>query len=624
MQCPEIDFPGCPHGITSTLAGDYIIVGEIHMRFLHVAVLSAFLAVLTSGCGGTSKLSPSVLVSPASSTIGASDTLQVSITVNGSKSTPTGAVVLSSGSYTSASTTLSAGSASITITAGALAFGIDTLTVVYSPDTASSSTYDSAKGTATVSLPTAVSVDQATMGKAVTDQILGMNLAAWYDLVTNQTAVQNALSSAGIKAVRWPGGSWSDIYHWSTNTNCSASSNGTPNGDDTFSNLLKNIVTPGGFDLALTANYGTNAACNGGGDPTEAAAWITQATSLGVTVSHMTVGNEVYGSWEEDMHTTAHDPATYVAAVTGSVGYYNLIKTANSATKVGIVVDADNTVGGWDAKVMAGAKGYYDYVEYHFYPQSPGNESDSNLLSSSAYDAQLLTKNLKIISTELSTWGNAGVPIYVGEMGSVSSKPGKQSESIVQALFAGETLGEMMNNGVSRATWWLAFGGCATQGASGAGNFSSSLYGWQNYGGYSAFSDGNCTAEPAIGTLLPTARAFQLFSHVAVNGEYALTPTVTGDTTDVVAYAATHSAKSATALVLFNMNESSSVPVAISMSGESASSDITEYTYSKALYDESNASSPIWAAPTSSDLGVQSLPLSVTLAPWSMNVFLIK
>jgi hypothetical protein len=73
---------------------------------------------------------------------------------------------------------------------------------------------------------------------------------------------------------------------------------------------------------------------------------VAAALTDGITVSHMTVGNEVYGStWEEDLHTPAHDPATYAAAVAGTSGYYKLIKAASPNTLVGVVVEADNTTG---------------------------------------------------------------------------------------------------------------------------------------------------------------------------------------------------------------------------------------------------------------------------------------
>jgi hypothetical protein len=99
----------------------------------------------------------------------------------------------------------------------------------------------------------------------------------------------------------------------------------------------------------------------------------------------------------------------------------------------------------------------------------------------------------------------------------------------------------------------------------------------------------------------PTAQAFNLFQHVVVNGEHVLAPTVTGDTTDVRAYAATHSG--GTALVLFNVNETNSVSVTVTVNGESNSPGVTVITYDKSIYDQTNSVTrcglaqlqPIWA-----------------------------
>jgi hypothetical protein len=129
----------------------------------------------------------------------------------------------------------------------------------------------------------------------------------------------------------------------------------------------------------------------------------------------------------------------------------------------------------------------------------------------------------------------------------------------------------------------------------------------------------------------PTARAFQLFSNVAVTGENVLAATVAGDTTDVVAYAATHSG--GTALVLFNRNKTVSEPVVVTLSAETTTSSVTVETYSKAIYDLSGSptgtpadptGTNTWAAPITTKLAAQSLPLSLTLDPWSMNVVIIK
>jgi hypothetical protein len=75
----------------------------------------------------------------------------VTIAVSGSP-TPTGAVTLAGGGYTSAATTLSGGSATISIPAGSLATGSDQLTATYTPDSSSSSIYNGALGTTSVTV----------------------------------------------------------------------------------------------------------------------------------------------------------------------------------------------------------------------------------------------------------------------------------------------------------------------------------------------------------------------------------------------------------------------------------------------------------------------------------------
>ena len=155
--------------------------------------------------------------------------------------------------------------------------------------------------------------------------------------------------------------------------------------------------------------------------------------------------------------------------------------------------------------------------------------------------AQDFTKNINMVKSELTTAGVPNTPIYVGEVGGNSANPGTQSWSITQGLYAGQLLGEAMNDGISRLTWWDGFGNCF-----GPGNNSPLLYGWQNWGAQSVFSDGpsetHCPDAGPIGTMSPTARAFQLFKNLAVTGESALSTTVNGDMTNIRAYSATQAA----------------------------------------------------------------------------------
>jgi hypothetical protein len=569
----------------------------------------------TSGTAVTA--TATITVNPAP-TITSFIPIPITITT-GSSATLTGVFANGTGIITPGSLTATSG---VGVTVSPAATTTYTLTVTNASGTAVTTT---APVTVTGIVATSVTVDLASSGPAVTDKLLGMNMAVWYDLVSNQTGIVDAFQAAGITQVRWPGGSDSDLYHWATNSECDG---GYADANDTFSNFVNHMAVPANLDVALTANYGSNTTCNGGGEPSEAAAWVTAALADGITVSHSTVGNEEYGSWEYDLHSTPNDPAIYAAAVVGTTGYYQSIKTASPNTLVGVDVDADNTTGGWDNTVLANAKGSYDFVEYHYYPETPGEESDTFLVQQAA---QELTTNINNLRSELTKWGTPGTPIYVGEIGGPYSNPGKQSWSITQGLYAGQVLGEMMNDGVSRLTWWIGFGNC--NGSN--GNDSTSLYGWQDFGAYNVFSDGpsdsTCPGGGPIGTMSPTARAFQLFSQMAVNGQTVLTATVAGDTTDVRAYAATN--PNGTALLLFNDNETTPQQVGVTLSGKSSSSSVSVTTYDKAIYDLSGsptgtppdpAGTSTWAPPITTSMGAQTLPLTLTLTPWSMNLVIIQ
>jgi len=586
------------------------------------------------------KATPTVTVIPASNSINTAQSLSMTVTVSGGGGAPaaTGTVSVSGGGYTSTATPLSSGSATITTAPGALSPGSDTFTATYTPDTGAASYFNAATGTSaaiTVFQFTTVTVNQSTTIGPVTDKVMGMNLAAWYEDATNAAAINTAFGKAGVKAIRWPGGSWSDAYHWGwKQTNlapfmCDTTKN-TPTGWggwDSFPTFVTAIAKAGSYDLALTANYGSNEACTGGGDPAEAAAWAAEALNEGYPASHMTVGNESFGSWEYDLHTKQWDASTYANSVIGNNGYYKLITSASPTTKVGVIVDAGSIQANWDSTVLSTAKNYYDFVEFHYYPQNPGYESDDYLVHQAAAD---FTNSINHLKDELTTAGEAGTPIFVGETGSVSSAPGKQSWSITQGLYAGQMLGEMMNDGIARATWWIGFGNCdEDQNGKALGNMNSSLYGWQTFGAYNVFSDGPSdgpcgVGSGAIGTMSPTARAFQLFSYLAVSGESALSTTVNGDLTNIRTYAATHNG--GTALFLFNLNENQSQPVQITLSKTpgGSSTDVTVITYDKAIYDQTNAATPVWSDPNTTDMGAQSLPLTLTLTPWSMNVVIIK
>jgi hypothetical protein len=454
------------------------------------------------------------------------------------------------------------------------------------------------------------------LGATVSRLVLGANMATWYDVTKPQVAP--AFRTAGMTATRWPGGSESDDYHWKTNSlGTGKCAGGYVYPPSSFDHFMNDVAKPAKLDVAITVNYGSNPDCTDGADPSEAAAWVAYANATkNYGITWWTVGNEMFGaSWETDRHSKPHDPAQYASLV--ATQFYPKMKAA-SKTPIDVCVDVEpGWYTGWDPVVLAHAK--YDCVELHYYAQG-STISDSYLIDKGAAD---LTAGIDALKGELKAAGRAGTPIYVGELGSTVGVPGKQTTSITQALYAGQVIGELLQDGVARATWWLGFGGCNPQ--SDGGDFDASLYGWQKYGGYMLFSDGvtpyECTGTdaPAAGTPLPTARAFQVASHFVRGGERTIGTTLQ-QLPDVRAYATTYAG--GYAIMLFNTNETSAATVPVKISGRASGPGGTIFTYDKALYDLSKRN--VWKGPATTTLAAWKGTFSLNLPPWSMTVVQIR
>lgn len=450
---------------------------------------------------------------------------------------------------------------------------------------------------------TSVVIDTTQSVATISKDVLGMNMAAWYDIT--QSGLASAMQSTGVAMTRWPGGSLSDDYHWQNGSYCGSYVN--PN--STFDNFIQDVAQPAALKVAITVNYGTNIACNGPGDPAEAAAWVDYANNTKhYGIKWWTVGNEVYGSWEDDRHNPAHDPATYANAV--SNGYYPMMKAKDPSIQVGVVVGGGST---WDSYVLSHAK--FDFVEDHWYAQGPGNESDAYLLNKAP---AALAAQLASVRAEMKAAGvPASVPIYLGELNSVYANPGKQTMSIVNGLFAGMALAEAMKQGVPRATWWLGFGGC------GVGNQSPQLYGWQNFGGYMSYSDGlpeyGCPNAPAIsrGTPFTPSRAMQVLSQFAVDGATMHKVTITGGNGAIRVYGARQG--TGYAVLLFNLDENKTITPAVTIAhAQRTTYAASSIVYGKKQYDDSKNN--VWTGPVSANLGNVNPTFTVSLPPWSMTV----
>ncbi|WP_348262676.1 Ig-like domain repeat protein [Telmatobacter sp. DSM 110680] len=130
-------------GVVSGYSGAVGYDGATGLGTLNVAnVVNSFAASST----GTATASVGVVAVP--STFTAAQGTAVTVTVTGASGTPTGTVVLTSGTFASATKSLSSGSVTFNLSPGLLAVGTDTIKASYSGD----ATYASANGTTTVTV----------------------------------------------------------------------------------------------------------------------------------------------------------------------------------------------------------------------------------------------------------------------------------------------------------------------------------------------------------------------------------------------------------------------------------------------------------------------------------------
>ena len=352
--------------------------------------------------------------------------------------------------------------------------------------------------------------------REVDARTFGLNTAVW-DGSFNTVTTADLLNELDNQALRFPGGSASDNYHWKTGMDENQTTPWATNFD-----AFAAIATATQAQVFITANYGT-------GTPQEAADWVTYSNKTKhYGFKYWEIGNENYGTWEADKNTRPNDPVTYATRVKE---YSKLMKAADRSIKIGAVLVADEdgsanytdetvtnprtgaTHNGWTAVMLATFKklGYTpDFVIYHRYEQGPGGESDAFLLNSSK------------------TWGNNAASIrqmltdYLGkdakkveitctENNSVYGNPGKQTTSLVNGLFMADSLGNIMKTEFNSFFWWDL-----RNGQEGGNNNANSLYGWRKYGDYGIVNY-NVPAGPA--DRYPTFYVYKLLKNYARGGE---------------------------------------------------------------------------------------------------------
>ena len=323
---------------------------------------------------------------------------------------------------------------------------------------------------------------------------VGVNTAVW-DPNLDTPRVIRLLRVAGVTALRYPGGSSSDGYDWTSIA-------GTPT--PRFARLAHAL----GADVTITANYGSGtpqmaaawvAYCNAapssqavigrdaaGRDWKTAAYWamlrgagplahddglnqLRDAHPVPYGFRNWEIGNEVFGAWEYDRHRPQHDPVEYARFVLEAC---RLIKSVDPTARIGVValdqvdgspsqetVALPNTrqsASGWMPvvlSVLARHEMRPDFLALHHYAQDAGQESDAALFADAAKWPGMMSR-LREMLTDFYGASAANVGIACTECNSVAFNPGPQTTGLANARYYAQMAPTALKLGVENLIWW--------------------------------------------------------------------------------------------------------------------------------------------------------------------------
>lgn len=384
-----------------------------------------------------------------------------------------------------------------------------------------------------------VRVDAGSPLGTLPSQAFGINTAVW-DSHKTDPAIPGLLSAAGINMMRFPGGSTADTYHW------------TPSDTDTIMNVVHNS----GAQAIFTANYGS-------GTPAEAAGWVNYTNNIKhYGVKYWEIGNENYGPWENGDHS----PTDYGNAF---LRFASAMKAEDPSIKIGAVLACGNDYWNWNVPVLKIIAHKVDFVICHWYPQEPGNESDSGLLASTSQIAGIVS-SVRGLLNQYAGSDTSRIQILTTETNSVTFHPGKQTVSIVNALFAADDVMTWLEQGTTSVDWWAMHNGSMYN-----NNNSLGLYGSSSYGDYGFLSYGT-TNEPAVNTPFPSYYGIQMLTHLGKPGDQMVS---SSSNTGLVTTHAVKLANGDLAILLINKSPSTSYNMNVLVSGYAPSNQASVYFY---------------------------------------------
>jgi len=314
--------------------------------------------------------------------------------------------------------------------------------------------------------PASVTVNAASVDATVPAMGYGMNTAVFdNDLIDSH--LPGLLSADGITALRFPGGTYSDGYHWANNS----STPGFPlyiNANDTFQNWINTVVLPSGAHPIIICDYGSNEDGTGGGDPKEAAAWVKYANvTHNYSIAYWEIGNEQNGNgyygkyystqWEPDLHylpatgtaRTGQDALSPAAYGRNTLAYISAMKAVDPHIKIGVNfiepgTFPDTASPSYNQQVLSNCGSKIDFVIIHWYP---GDNSKATPLAKTSTIPSLVAAARSEIN-EYCGSNAAHIRILITE---TNGLVGHQMDC---SLFASDDYLSWFEQGIQSVDWW--------------------------------------------------------------------------------------------------------------------------------------------------------------------------
>ncbi|MDE2125221.1 MAG: hypothetical protein KGJ62_01370 [Armatimonadetes bacterium] len=421
--------------------------------------------------------------------------------------------------------------------------------------------------------PVQVTVDGSRRLAVMQPEAMGIAVAVWDKFGLDPAAAAHIVAD-GFGVIRYPGGSYADIYHWKTNT-ATAGMRATIQPGLDFDHFAAFARRCGASPL-ITLNYGTNAAGTGGGDPSEAAAWVRYANvTRKYGIKYWEVGNEVYGNgfynghgWEADLHAPASatrlknpllGPDEYGRNV---AAYSDAMKAVDPGIKVGAVLTTpgnwpDGQRPRWNKHVLEQCGAKIDFVVVHWYPN--GRTTDSLEHAPDAIPAMVAQLKQEISRYCGANAGRIGIWMTEGDASGWNTRP-------PGAWYAADEFAAWLSSGAAHVDWWdLHNGAHATRDG--------------YYDDQGILSNGSRAAtftEPRPNTPFPPWYGLQLFHDFAQPGDTFVSAASSSD--NVVAFAVSH-ADGSIGVVLLNRTGAPGARVTVSGAGTVGRSHIVLKAY---------------------------------------------